>query len=587
MLGLNKSSCFSEAKRSSYGFGTPYSVPKRNSVGSQSRSKIRVSNCGVNSHPITDAGGIFHCADPVSNVSDRMQVNFALECLKWAEKTPDIAAIGSEEHGTFSYGWLAEQAKRFGNVLLRLGVRRGDRYLCFLPNIPETAAAFLGGQLIGAVPVMVFLGYKEKELEHVFRNADAELVITTAECRASIERISAKCGPANVLLVDGATDELPSFSQLMSEAPSDLSPVLTNADEIAEIIFTSGTTGAPKGIPHTHANVVRQCQITASSAWAGIGPGDVVYTSAPIAFAIGLHCHIHYCFYTGARSLYCTERPSPQRFLELVEKYGVTHIMTSAAQLWKVLSIRPQPQRVKSIKSILVGGSPVTADLAKEWYEAYGYTLQPSLAMTETLGVSCGTRVGEGRPDTLGKPLPGWQAKIVDPDDRDGRRVVMTGETGVLWLKGATVLPFYWNDQHLTEEKIRDGWLNTGDLVYEDEDGYLHHVGRIDELIKSSGWRISPIEIEDVLREHPWVDDVAVVGISDRHKGQAVVAVVVPSKPVNDEPALVDELKKFARERLAGYKVPERLVFRGNLPKTATGKVQRKHLSDALSELGA
>ncbi|MCL5959860.1 MAG: acyl--CoA ligase [Chloroflexi bacterium] len=523
-----------------------------------------------------------------------MQANFAIEALKHAAIRPNSIAIRSEEHGAFTYQWLSEQARRFGNVLKHLGVGRGDRYLCFLPSIPDTAAVFLGGQLIGSIPVMVFLGYKEKELQHVFHSAEAKLVITTAQLRGSVERVRAACGPECMIVLDEAVEEVPTLSrpsdtqfsyfQLMSEASTEMIPVSTDENEIAELLFTSGTTGAPKGIPHTHGNIIRQCGITTSVIWPDLGPGDVLYTPAPIAFAIGLHSHFHFCFHTGASSLYCTERPSPHRFLELVERHRVTHIMTTSTHLWNVLAVPPQPERTKTVRAMSVGGSPVTGDLFKRWKEAYGLALRPSLAMTETLGAALGSRAEEGRPDTLGKRLPGWETRVVDTEDNEGWREVEKGCVGILWLKGPTVLPYYWNAEELTGETLRDGWLNTGDLVYEDDDGYFHHVSRADDVIKSAGWRISPVEIEDVLVEHDLVEQVAVVGVDDPRRGQAVVAVLVTSEPVVNEAALVSDLQAFAHERLAGYKVPERFIFRDSLPRTATGKIQRKELVAVLSE---
>lgn len=516
-----------------------------------------------------------------------MKTNFAIECLCRAEKTPDNPAIHSVERGTFSYRWLSGQARRFGNVLNRLGVNKGDRYACVLPNIPEAAVVFLGGQLIGSVPVMVFIGYKEKELGHIFKISGAKVVVTTAEHREKVEKASTGGGPKQIVVIDEATEELPSFSQLMSGSSDDLNLTVNEADEIAEIMFTSGTSGTPKGVPHSHLNMMKQCELMSSVSWAGLGPGDVIYTQAPIGFAIGLHCHIHFPFYSGACSVYCTERISPGRFLELVEKYRVTHIITTATHLWKVLSVPPQPQCMKTVKSLAVGGSAVTKSLFEKWCEAYrGIRPRPSFSMTELFGSALGMPIGEGRPDTVGKLWPGWEARIIDTMDPNGPKEVQKGETGVLWLKGPSLLPYYWNDKKLTDEKLRDGWFKTDDLMYEDEEGYFHHVGRLDELIKSSGWRVSPVEIENVLREHHSIEDVAVVGISSQIKGQEIVAVIVPSQPVIDEESLFDELKTFVHERLAGYKVPSKFVLKESFPRTATGKVQRKQLLEELSRLG-
>jgi acyl-coenzyme A synthetase/AMP-(fatty) acid ligase len=295
-----------------------------------------------------------------------MKLNFAVECLNWMRKTPNNPAIHSVEHGTFTYRWLWEQARRFANVLDRLGVNKGDRYACVLPNIPEAAIFFLGGQLVGRVPVMVFIGYKPKEFEHIFQISGAKVVITTAEYRKKVEEATLN-GGLKIVVIDEPIGKMPSLSRLMHEASDDLNPILTEADEVAEIMFTSGTSGAPKGVPHTHSNMLKQCEHMKSTAWGGLGPGDVIYTQAPIGFAIGLHCHIHFPFYSGASSVYCTERVSPERFLELVEKYRVTHIITTATHLWKVLSVPPQPQCMKTVKSLAVGGSAVTKPLFEKW----------------------------------------------------------------------------------------------------------------------------------------------------------------------------------------------------------------------------
>ena len=341
----------------------------------------------------------------------RMQINFAVEVLKQAERAPQSIAIHSVERGDLSYGWLSREARRCGNVLRRLGLKRGDRYLCSLPSILETAVAFLGGQLIGAVPVMVFPGYRDREMEHVLAASNASLAITTVQHSKRLQTLGPRVSQAAVLAVYEGIGELPSLRRLMAEASDELDPVQTDGDEIAEILFTSGTTGNPKGIPHTHISVVTRGRCTTATTWRGLGPGDVTYTPGPISFAMGMHCHVHLCFITGAASLYCAERPSPQRFLELVDEYSVTHIMTSATHLWNVLSVLPQPERLRSVKSIIVGGSALTSDLFEEWYGAYGIVLQPSFAMTEILAASHGTQIGEGRPDTMGMLLPEWEAR--------------------------------------------------------------------------------------------------------------------------------------------------------------------------------
>ena len=514
-----------------------------------------------------------------------MKMNFAEKCLLWAEKTPDGAAIYSVEQGVFTYCWLAENARRFAKVLRRLGVGKGDRYLCILPSIPETAAVFLGGQLIGAVPVMVFSGYGERELEHVFRASEPKLVVTTAAHHVKVAGLITTLAIEHLVVLNEATALMPSFSDLMAESAGDQEPdpVPTEEDDLAELIFTSGTTGAPKGIPHTHGNVLRQCEAMVHG-WGGIEPGDVIYTSGPISFAIGLHCHFHLPFFTGASSLYCTERVSPQRFLELVGKYKVTHIMTSAVQLWNVLSIPPQREHLQHIKCLGIGGAAVTGELAKKWFESYGTEIQSSLAMTETLGASFRSKPGKKSADTLGEIVADWEFKLIDPEDPTCQREVLPGETGVLWLKGPTLLPYYWNDPQLTRERIRDGWFNTCDLVRVDADGCLRHMGRADDVIKSAGWRISPIEIEDALKEHPAVRDAVVVGVPDLQRGHIVVAVIIPSGVGSESEELALELRAFARERLAGYKVPQMFLFRENIPRTASGKVQRKLLSQELEE---
>lgn len=478
-------------------------------------------------------------------------------------------------HEDVSYAALAERVNRCGNALLGLGIVAGDRVLMVVKDCPDFVYLFWGAIKAGIVPV---------PLNTLLRHADYQIMIEDSGCAAlayspeyeaevSHALATAAHKPTHVLCIDGRADGIPA---LMAAAGTALDPAPTASGDDCFWLYSSGSTGRPKGVVHAHRDMVVTSQLFGVDVL-GAGAGDVSFSAAKLFFAYGLGNAMTVPLWTGGQAILSEARPTPEMTFALIERfrptlyYGVPTLYT--AQLRALERADPD---LSSLRICFSAGEPLPPDIFRRWRDRTGLAILDGIGSTEALHVFIGNRPGDARPGTSGRLVPGYEARIVDEQGRE----TAPGEAGHLMVKGDSVAGYYWGDPERTAAALVDGWLRTGDTYDRDADGYFYYRGRSDDMMKVGGIWCSPIEIEARLIEHPQVLEAAVVGRADGDGLVKPAAFVVLNEPSDASDALADELRAFCKDGLARYKYPRWFHFAAELPKTATGKIQRYRLRE-------
>ncbi len=498
-----------------------------------------------------------------------------LERLRGREAHPALVFAGR----TWLYRDLDLLARRYANGLAGLGVSRGDRVAVFAENGPEVVAALLAHWRLGVVHVPVNTRYREEEAGHVLRDSGAAAVLAAAGSEG--ERVLDAIGPLPALgtriVVGGPASGAGrvSFDGLAGASPAE-DHVAAGADETAVLIYTSGTTGPSKGVELSFRNIVENTEAV-TGLW-GFREDDRVAIALPLFHVHGLCLGAFGSLLTGA-TLLLFERFDAGAIVDAFRAGGATVFMgvpTMYVRLLDHLGRHPDAAAaLRGARLFTSGSAALPADDFRAFADATGHAILERYGMSETLFTLSNPYVGERRPGTVGLPVPGCEVRIVD----DGGADVPRGETGEIVVRGNGVMRRYWGRPEATAAAFRDGWFLTGDVGRREAGGYVTIVGRKSvDIIKSGGFKISAREIEDVLRRHPAVADVAVVGVPDRVWGQRIVAAVVPKPGAGtDAEALAGELTRFAAGHLADFKLPRAVHVMDELPRNALGKVQ-KHL---------
>jgi long-chain acyl-CoA synthetase len=506
------------------------------------------------------------------------------------------------EGRTTSYAQLAEQARRFAGGLEGLGVGRGTRVGLVLPNCPQAVVALFGALRLGATVVQNNPQYTERELGHQLADAGVEVVV----CLDLVyERVKALHGQTAVreVVVTSLLDELPAVRRTLApytrrgkaasaavgkdepvrrwrellgaarqgpEQPADVDP----DRDLALLQYTGGTTGVSKGVMLTHHNL--RANVEQVRAWfPDADPGrEVMMAVLPFFHVYGLTV----CLLLGIRigaALVLQPRFELDSVLSAVGRFRPT-LFPGVPAMYVAINhaVEKGGHDLSSIKACLSGAAPLPMEVAERFERFSGGRLVEGYGLSETSPVVLANPIyGKRKAGTIGMPLPDTLARIADPEDPG--RTLPTGEPGELAIAGPQVMQGYWNRPEESAEVLRDGWLLTGDMAVTDDEGYFTIVDRKKDLIIVGGYKVYPREVEEVLDEHPKVLEVAVAGVPDAYRGEVVKAFVV-LRP--GEQATVDEIRSFARARLATYKVPRAVEFRDELPKTMVGKVLRRAL---------
>ncbi|HLV28678.1 MAG TPA: acyl-CoA synthetase [Burkholderiaceae bacterium] len=515
-------------------------------------------------------------------------------CDKWAQQEPGRLAlihVGADgETREYSYARLRECSNRLANLLRECGVRQGDRVAILLPQCPETAYGHIAVHKLGAISLPLFTLFGAEALAYRLHDSGASCVITDMH---GATRLAALRGdlPAlrHVLCIDGPCNDGLDMAARMADCSDAFEPVETSADDPALIIYTSGTTGQPKGALHAHRSLLGHLPGVEMSHDLFPQPGDRIWTPADWAWIGGLldvlMPALHHGITVVARRF---EKFDPEAAFQLLQDFEVRNAFIPPTAL-KMMRNVPQPEKRwrLCLRSVASGGESLGSELLEWGRASLGVTINEFYGQTECNMVvsSCGA-LEPPVAGAMGWPVPGHDVAIVD----DSGRRLNDGEHGNIAVRSPDPVMFlrYWNKPEATQAKFVNGWLLTGDIGYKRPDGRLCFVGRNDDVITSSGYRIGPGEIEDCLLRHPAVQMAAVIGKPDALRTEIVKAYVVLKPGTSASAALEAELKEWVRSRLAAHEYPREVAFIDELPMTTTGKVIRHELRRrAIEESGA
>jgi len=477
---------------------------------------------------------------------------------------------------TVTYAQLAERVNRFGNALKDLGVEIENRVLLILPDCPEFAEAFWGAIKIGAVPVPVNPWLKGVDYAFLLDDSRAKAVVAAAEAAAQIAAVRDQCRSLRHLIVVG--DRAPNalaYEDLLARASASLEPADTSRDDVALWGYTSGSTGKPKAAVHLQQDLLQAADLVGRQIF-GITHDDLIFSASKLFFVYGLGNSLYFPARVGASSVLVPERIEPERAFEVIAAERPTVFFTVATLYARMLQVEGAERRfdLSSLRLCVSSGEALPAAVFHAWKSRFGHELLDVVGSTEALHDFIANRPGEVRPGSSGKAIPGFEARLVD----DRGNPVLEGNVGHLLIKAPTAAPYYWKRPVQTRATMLGEWLRTGDMFYQDSDGYFYFCGRSDDMLKVGGMWVSPIEVEGAVLEHPAVVEAGVVGRADDDGLTKPHAFIVLKAGVAPSDALAAEIREFVRKRLAGYKAPRWVGFVPDLPKTATGKVQRFRL---------
>jgi acetyl-CoA synthetase len=493
---------------------------------------------------------------------------------------------GNERRLTF--GDFREMSNRIANVLVGLGVAPGDRIAVLLPSKPETAAAFVAVYKTGAILLSLSQLYGDDGISHRLRDSQAKVLITDGANRGRVEGMREGIGSLErILLVDGVdtgTGEDIDLEDAMAGASPEFATVDTSAHDPAQLYYSSGTTGQAKGILHAHRYLlahneyelchdVRDDEIfhsTGEWAWiAGIVPGLL----GPWRFGVPVAVFQR----QGAFD--------PDQTFYVLEKYKVGNMFTTPTALRAMTEVKdPGSQYDVNLRICCSAGEPLNPEVIS-WFEAqFGIKVFDYYGLTESYPICGNFPTVDIRPGSMGRPLPGWEMALLDPETEDR---VPDGEAGEICLEARSNPHYplgYWNRPEDTEKVFGGDWFHTKDMARMDEDGYVWYEGRADDVIISAGYRIGPFEVESAIVELPEVVEAAAVASPDPKRGHIVKAFVRLAAGMDGDDALVQQIQKHVRDRYAAYAYPREVEFVAELPKTLTGKIRRIELRQAEAE---
>jgi len=480
-----------------------------------------------------------------------------------------------------TYAELEERVNRLGNALLALGVRIEERVLLLLLDTPEFAYSFFGAIKIGAVAVPVNTMLKPDDYAYLLNDCRARVAIVHEEMLPQIHRIPADRLRylQHIIVVGTAPGGMHSFTNLLRNSSPHLEPALTSKDDAAFWLYSSGSTGFPKGCIHLQHDMVVTSELYAKRIL-GITSQDRCFSVAKLFFAYGLGNGLYFSLAVGGTSILLPDRPRPAEVFATIEHHRPTLFFSVPTNYAALLGHYRESGPEFDLSSIRYGvsaGEALPASIFHRFKQRFGVEILDAIGSTEGLHMFIANRPGAVRPGSSGQIIPGCEARLVDGEGK----TVAPGEIGDLLIRSDAVCACYWNQHEKTKDIIQGQWIHTGDKYYQDEDGYFWYAGRSDDMLKVNGLWVSPIELENVLIEHPAVKEAAVVGREDDDRLLKPAAYVVLNNGNKPSPELVHELQGMVAARLSSYKQPRWVEFVPELPKTATGKVQRFKLRQA------
>lgn len=480
------------------------------------------------------------------------------------------------DDAALSYDELRRQINRAGHLLRELGVRREQRVLLVLDDTSMFPVIFLGAIRIGAVPVPVSPLERDAHFRHFVDDSYAELIVADA---LLLDRLVAAMGDRRVhwLARDGEGPAVTELASGLAAQSDELDATPTHADDPAFWLYSSGSTGKPKGVVHLQHDIEVTCESYAQGVL-GLSPDDVTFSTTKLFHAYGLGNGLSFPLCVGATAIYMSGPTRPARILETLRRHQPS-IFFSVPALFAALG-REDGARdaLRSIRFCVSAAEPLPAATIAQWERAFGLEIVDGIGSTEMLHIYCSNRPGQIRPATSGWPVPGYELRLVDEQGR----VIEGPAGGELHVRGDSCAALYWHQHEKTKASMQGSWFATGDRYRRNDDGTYTYVGRTDDMLKVGGLWVSPIDMEQVLLEHPCVLGVGVVGVTAGDVSR--IAAYVERTGEQDDDDLAEELRLWCKERLRRYEYPHLVTFVESLPRTLTGKVQRFRLREWATE---
>jgi 2-aminobenzoate-CoA ligase len=481
-----------------------------------------------------------------------------------------VALIGNGRQRT--YRELAEWTNRLAHALVEeLGLRPGNRVLIRSANNPAMVACWLAATKAGAVVVNTMPMLRAGELSQIVDKAQVSLALCDSRLLDELEQCAAESAfLQHVVAFDGTANHDAELDRLALDKPTDFQAVATAADDVALLGFTSGTTGKPKATMHFHRDLLIIADGYAREVLQ-VTPDDVFVGSPPLAFTFGLGGLAIFPLRFGATAV-LLERASPPNMLDIIREHRATVVFTAPTAYRTMLASPESGRELASLRMAVSAGETLPPPIYHDWIDKTGTPILDGIGATELLHIFISNRLDDHRPGCTGKPVTGYEARVVDIDMNELPR----GEVGRLAVRGPTGCRYLADSRQ--QGYVRNGWNITGDAFYQDEAGYFHFAARNDDMIVSAGYNIAGPEVEAALLAHDSVQECAVIGVPNGERGQIVEAFVVLSPEIEPDETCVQRLQDFVKQTIAPYKYPRSIRFVEELPKTATGKIQRFRL---------
>ena len=480
-----------------------------------------------------------------------------------------------DDNGSYTYADVARRSARFANALGKLGVLPEQRVLMCVHDTIDFPTVFLGAIRAGVVPIAVNTLLTQGDYEYMLTDSGARVAVVSGALLPLFAPLLGKVPTLERIIVAGGRGD-DSLAALLTYASDDFSTVETSSDAPCFWLYSSGSTGAPKGTVHVHASLIQTAELYARPIL-GIEESDVVFSAAKLFFAYGLGNGLTFPMAVGATAVLMAERPTPDAVFARLRKHKPT-IFYGVPTLYASMLASPDlPSRDElPLRRCASAGEALPEEIGKRWTRHFGTDILDGIGSTEMLHIFLSNRLGDVRYGTTGKPVPGYDVRLVDEDGKP----VAPGEAGELHIAGPSSAAYYWNNREKTRNTFLGGWTRSGDKYHQDADGYYVYAGRSDDMLKVSGIYVSPIEVESALIGHEAVLEAAVVGKEDDDKLIKPIAYIVLKPGIDATPELAAELKAHVKGCLAPYKYPRWFEFVAELPKTATGKIQRFKLRE-------
>jgi 4-hydroxybenzoate-CoA ligase len=488
------------------------------------------------------------------------------------------------EHRNYTYNDLQKMVNKNANGLREIAVRVDDRLMILMLDVPQFYAMFWGAVRIGAIPVPVNTMLTPEDYEYYLNDSRARVLAVSEELLPLVRQIKGDLHYLRDLIVISETEgaHIP-FRQKYRHSPSTIKTEYTTRDDAGFWIYSSGSTGSPKGAVHSQYDMVVTSEAYAQKVLK-LTEDDICFSAARLFFAYGLGNGMYFPMSVGASTVLNPGRPTPEMIFRYLEKFRPTvffgvptlygQMLEYKAHQDRERGTKPDPNsnhELSSVRICVSAGEALPEEIYHRWKKRFGLDILDGIGSTEMLHIFLSNQPGAIKPGSTGKPVPGYELRLIDDEGKD----VPQGEIGTLMVKGGSAAQMYWRKREKTRVTMQGEWINTGDKYYVDEEGYYWCAGRGDDMLKVGGIWVSPVEVENCLTHHEAVLETAVVGAKDEQGLVKPKAYVVLREGYAPSEELAEELKQWVLDRLAKFKYPRWVEFIAELPKSATGKIQR------------